>query len=234
MIYITFGLAIPTATLIWIVFLTYIITLLILGWESHSKYGLGYYCVGGCLLGLLIAYLNYKYWLNLNDIDRLNYSQTKLIAASVILTYMGLWPYLVFHFYSLKQSKAMRAGTRLMKRVLAGDSDESEDFEFTELLSGWEGDGQINHLIAESRLKEAASSVNEEIQKARMEKNNKKASNYEQYKSIIARKKEEAVAAESAEQGSKKSSSEKSGDVDLKRDSEIDDKDLPEGWEVEE
>ncbi|MBU1023957.1 hypothetical protein KKB99_06710 [bacterium] len=229
MSYITFGLTIPTAVIIGIIFLIYITTLIVLGWESHSKYGLGYYCVGGCLLGLLIAYFNYRYWLGLQEVEGANYSLAKLIVSDLFLIYIGLWPYLVYHFYIIKRVKSVRSGSRLIKKVLDRESDEPVTISYSEQLSGWDGHPRINLLISESRLSEATRQVDEEIRKAMEENDGKKASQFKQYRSVIEKRKIEIAKLEKSEGFSP---SGKAEDLDLKRTTDIDKQELPEGWEV--
>jgi len=238
MVEITLGISIASTVIAIFIFIAYFVTMLMLGWESHSKYGIGFYTVGACIIGAIAAFFNHRYWGSVLAAEDVNYPFWLMVIINFFLALIGLWGYLIYHSVIVSKSKARRSGARLVTRVFAEESAPTGTGRFREQLQGWEGDIKLDMLIVEKQFDAAEDYLQGIIMKATSEMDNQKARHYEQYKAVIS--KERLFAEESLE------FSEDAGDrivetrskdvqpVDLRRDKEIEEDDLPEGWSISE
>lgn len=238
MVEITFGISISSTVIAIFIFIVYFVTLLMLGWESHSKYGIGFYIVGACIIGAIAGIFNYKYWGSVQSAEEINYPFWMMAIINFFMALIGLWGYLIYHSAIAVKSKARRSGARLVTRVFAEESAPTGTGKFRDHLQGWEGDIKLDMLIVEKQFNSAEDYLHGIIIKATSEMDNQKARHYEQYKAVIS--KERLFAEESSEFSDDAGDSTvetKSKDiqpVDLRRDKEIVEDDLPEGWSISE
>jgi hypothetical protein len=237
MINFLYGLSFLHYAIIILVIATYIGILLSLGWESHSKYGTGYWWVGFCLLGVIAAVVNYSYWKSFQAREDLQYPLWLMIVVNFFLIFAGLWAYLIYHMIFLKKSKARRSGTRLERRVFAEDQASTGSGRFREFLKGWEGDMKLDILVVEKKFSEAEDYLEGVILKANSERDTQKAKHYEQYRTVITR---ERIFAESTKafEGDKPSEKDApkfktpAAEEDFGKFKDIKEEDLPEGWQM--
>jgi hypothetical protein len=225
-----FGYSILTIALAVLAGLVYFVILIMLGWESHSKYGTGYYWVGACLAGALIAWFNYKRYMEVQTIGHFHYPNWLVITLSVFISLIGLWAFLIYYAIVLKKTKGMRSGARLVKRVFSENQAATGTGRYRDLLKGWEGDIKLDMLIFEKKFDLAEDYLAGVIMKASNQRNKLEVQYYQQYKAVIQK---ERLSAETSE----KLPGEKQGkitvsksDSDFKRTDKIDQEALPEGW----
>lgn len=235
---ITYGISVGSTVIAIFVFIVYFVTLLMLGWESHSKYGIGFYTVGACIIGAIAAFFNHRYWGTVLAVEEVNYPFWMMATTNFVLALIGLWGYLIYHTVIASKSKARRSGTRLVTRVFAEESAATGTGKFRDQLEGWEGDIKLDMMIVEKQFDSAEDYLQGIMMKATSEMDNQKARHYGQYKAVIS--KERIFAEDSSEFSSEAgdrildSKSKDLKSVDLRRDKEIEEDDLPEGWSVSE
>ena len=204
----------------------YFFVLIMLGWESHSEYGTGYYWVGACILGAVASYFNYRHYLNVHLVEEVSYPLWLLIVTGIFTSLIGLWTFLIYHAIVLKKRKGIRSGSRLVKRVFSENQASTGTGRFREMLKGWEGDIKLDALIVEKKFDLAEDYLQGIIMKANNEKDEQKTHYYGQYSPIIQT---ERLKTE-AEEAMQETPTIKDDEGDFKRAEQIDQDALPEGW----
>jgi hypothetical protein len=227
-----FGYSILTIALIIVVGLVYFVILVMLGWESHSKYGTGYYWVGACLAGAVVAWFNYKRYLVVPTIGNFPYPLWLMITLNVFIALIGLWAFLIYYAIVLKKTRGMRSGARLVKRVFSENQAATGTGRYRDHLKGWEGDTQLDMLIFEKKFDIAEDYLEGVLMKASNERDKSEAQYYMQYKSIIQRERLSAEESKKLSGGKKDQTTISKSDPDFKRTDKIDKDVLPEGWTI--
>lgn len=228
-----FGYSILTITLMVVVGLVYFVILIMLGWESHSKYGTGYYWVGACLAGAVAGWFNYQRYLEVQTIFSFPYPLWLMITLNVFLALIGLWVFLVYYAIVLKKTKGMRSGARLVKRVFSENQAATGTGRYRELLKGWEGDTKLDMLIFEKKFDLAEDYLEGVVMKASNERNKLEVQYYQQYKAIIQKERLSAETSKNLPGGKQGKITVSKSDPDFKRTDKVDKDALPEGWTIQ-
>jgi len=217
----------------------YLAALLALAWESHNRYGTGYYWVGANLAGVVGSIFNYRYWQAFQAVGSDDYPLIAMILINFLLCFIGLWSYLIYFAIMLKREKHYRAGTRMENRIFAAEQAATGTGRFREFLQGWEGDMKLDALIVEGKFSEAEDYLEGVILASAAERDLTKARYYEQYRKVIMR--ERLFFEESKEFRSVETAGQESGDQgkdisepEFGRAKELKQEDLPEGWQLPE